>query len=125
DDDAATPVARALRHPTAYDGNVTRLTRSEFLARTGGVGAALFLGARMPAFGATGGRSFVSRPDLQPPLVTIELHPGETAPGLVFLAPSSGPGERGALVVDDSGEPVWFRPTSPATVMNFRAAVYR
>jgi hypothetical protein len=42
------------------------------------------------------------------------------ARGYLFLAPSSGPGQRGALILDDAGEPVWFRPTGlPA--MNFRA----
>ena len=43
------------------------------------------------------------------------------APGLLFLAPSSGPGQRGLLVADDAGEVVWFRPLSPRTAMNFRA----
>ncbi len=28
------------------------------------------------------------------------------------------------MIVDDSGEPVWFHPTVPSTVMNLRAALY-
>jgi hypothetical protein len=40
----------------------------------------------------------------------------------LFLAPSSGPGQRGALILDGKGDIVWFRPSSPLTTMNFRAA---
>lgn len=68
---------------------------------------------------------FHSRPDLKPPVVSVLRDGGLTAAGLVFFAPSSGPGQRGCLIVDDDGEPVWFRPTVPATAMNFRAALYR
>ena len=68
---------------------------------------------------------FVSRPDLVPPVVTV-LHPAqETAPGLVFIAPSSGPGQRGVAILDNHGEIVWFHPTTPNTAMNFRAGSYR
>jgi hypothetical protein len=68
-------------------------------------------------------RHFVSRPDLHPPTLTV-LKNGKTAPGHVFLAPSSGPGQRGLLIVDSAGEPVWFHPTTPHTAMNFRTGVY-
>nr|BAJ05878.1 aryl sulfotransferase [Streptomyces sp. SANK 60405] len=62
-------------------------------------------------------RSFVTRPDLLPPAVTVgESAPG-TAPGYVFLAPKTGdvtqgPGtlQSGPMIVDDEGEPVWFLP---------------
>ncbi len=47
------------------------------------------------------------------------------APGLLFLGPSSGPGQRGALIADSTGEPVWFLPTVPQTVMNLRMALYK
>jgi hypothetical protein len=66
---------------------------------------------------------FVTRPDLRPPKLTI-LHRGKTAPGQLFLAPSSGPGQRGVLIADSAGEPVWFHPTTPHTAMNFRTGVY-
>ncbi|HEY3961406.1 MAG TPA: arylsulfotransferase family protein [Gaiellaceae bacterium] len=68
-------------------------------------------------------RAFVSRPDLRPPRVTV-LHGGDTANGLLFMAPSEGPGQRGTLIADDTGEPVWFHPTS-SPAMNFRPAVYQ
>jgi Arylsulfotransferase (ASST) len=68
-------------------------------------------------------RHFVSRPDLRPPKLTV-LHHGKTARGQLFLAPSSGPGQRGLLIADSTGEPVWFHPTTPQTAMNFRTGVY-
>jgi Arylsulfotransferase (ASST) len=68
---------------------------------------------------------FVSRPDLIPPKITIVRRGTGTAPGLLFLGPSSGPGQRGAMIVDGQGELVWFRPTVPASVLNLRAATYR
>jgi hypothetical protein len=68
-------------------------------------------------------RHYVSRPDLRPPKLTILRH-GKPAPGHLFLAPSSGPGQRGVLIADSAGEPVWFLPTTPQTAMNFRTGVY-
>jgi hypothetical protein len=106
-----------------------RLTRAALLRRGAGAaaGIALLDALGSPARGAssTGTHTFVSRPDLRPPRVTVLRNDAATAPGLLFLAPSSGPGQRGGLIVDDSGEPVWFHPTTPATAMNLRAAVYR
>ena len=85
------------------------MNRAEFLARS----AAFVLSAQTQP-------RFVSRPDLDPPVVRILRPASGVAHGYVFLAPSSGPGQRGALILDDAGEPVWFRPTGlPA--MNFRA----
>jgi Arylsulfotransferase (ASST) len=95
---------------------LTGLTRAEFLARSAAFALATS-GAVPPRFR--------SRPDLSPPVVRV-LHPAvDTAPGFLFLAPSSGPGQRGVLILDDAGEVVWFRPTSPRTAMNFRAATFR
>ncbi len=62
----------------------------------------------------------MSRPDLDPPPVTLLRRAGSVAPGYLFLAPSSGPGRHGPLILDDALQPVWFHPTGlPA--MNFRA----
>jgi hypothetical protein len=107
-------------------------TRAEFLQR--GASAALVVGAgglagwrlldRASGSPAPPVQHFVSRPDLQPPAITVHRRAGSTAPGHLFLAPSSGPGARGVLILDDAGEVVWFRPTTlPA--MNFRAALFR
>ena len=86
------------------------MNRAEFLA-----GAAAFLSG-----GLTAEPRYRSRPDLDPPTIGV-IHPADgVAPGYLFLAPSSGPGQHGPLILDDAGEPVWFLPTGrPA--MNFRA----
>ena len=35
------------------------------------------------------------------------------------------PRQRGVLILDNTGDVVWFRPTTPHTAMNFRTAVYK
>jgi hypothetical protein len=108
-------------------------TRRELVAAAGRAAAAASLVGPMELLSRTGTafaaspanvRSFVTRHDLRPPRLTVVTH-GQPAHGLLFLAPSSGPGQRGVLIADSSGEPVWFHPTTPRTAMNFRAARYR
>ena len=70
-------------------------------------------------------RRFVSRPDLKPPTVSVLHRALRTAGGLLFLAPSSGPGQRGVMILDNAGEVIWFRPTTPLTAMDFRAGLYQ
>jgi hypothetical protein len=112
------------------------MTRAGFLTRVsggalglsllGGVGLDGVLGAAQ----AEAARSpndvlrFHSRPDLRPARVTILRSAGQSDDCL-FLAPSSGAGQRGALILDGRGDVVWFHPTTPLTAMNFRAALYR
>jgi hypothetical protein len=123
------------------EGAVDLSTRRELLRQGAGVGFALLLagvpagrelvdaGRAEAAPRAAGGkaavRAFASRPDLKPPLVEVVHAARGTAPGLLFLAPSSGPGQRGVLILDNTGDVVWFHPTAPRTAMNFRAALYR
>jgi hypothetical protein len=105
------------------------LTRRDLLAR----GAGLLLAA--PAVGAAAGllgapdaeaavgasvRSFVSRPHLRPPVVTVLERRRGSAPGLVFVAPSSGPGQNGAMILDDAGHVVWFHPVRHKAVTDFK-----
>jgi Arylsulfotransferase (ASST) len=68
---------------------------------------------------------FVSRPDLKPPAVTVLQHAHGTAPGFVFLAPSSGPGQRGAMIFDDAGELVWFHPVVDKIVTDFKVGLFK
>jgi Arylsulfotransferase (ASST) len=90
------------------------VNRAEFLVRSAAV-----------VFGLSAGPRYRSRPDLSPPPVAI-LHPASgVAPGYLFLAPSSGPGQHGPLILDDAGNVVWFRPVTPRTAMNFRAQTFR
>jgi hypothetical protein len=66
---------------------------------------------------------FRSRPDLRPARLNV-LRAG-SSDRCLFLAPSSGAGQRGALILDEQGEVVYFNPTRPDTVMNFRTATYK
>jgi Arylsulfotransferase (ASST) len=68
---------------------------------------------------------FVSELTLKPPKVHVLHREKGTAPGLLFVTPSSGPGQRGVLVVDDTGQPVWFRQTPHVAATNLRAGVYK
>ena len=68
---------------------------------------------------------FRSRPDLVPPILKTVHHDPRTSAGCLFLAPLSGPGQRGSLLLDRDGEPLWFKPSKPVVALNFRAAVYR
>ena len=87
----------------------------------------MFLARRsVPRIVAAGGnvQQFVSRPDLKPPTLTVLQPAHGTAPGLVFLAPSSGPGQRGAMIFDGAGELVWFRPVVDKTVTDFKVGLF-
>ena len=55
-------------------------------------------------------QGFRSRPDLHPPLVTVTAQSALTAPGDVFVAPYSGPGQAGPMILDSSGGLLWFKP---------------
>lgn len=74
---------------------------------------------------ATNVQRFLSRPDLTPLAVTVNTPAAATAPGHVFVAPFIGPGTYGPLILDNRGEPVWFRPMAHPTAMNFRVQRYR
>jgi hypothetical protein len=67
---------------------------------------------------------FRSRPDLKPPVVRVLQRTDSVANGYVLLAPSSGPGQRGPMIIDDAGNVVWFHRTKKF-VVNLRAALYR
>jgi hypothetical protein len=67
--------------------------------------------------------SFFSAPTLHPMKVTIDTFNPATDPGYIALAPysfSADPtyGQAGALILDNNGNPVWFRPTGNVNLMN-------
>jgi hypothetical protein len=111
------------------------LTRAAFVRRSAGAGVVLGLGgSRLLHRGGDAGASdlpagvlsFYSRPDLAPPALEVVHRGGALAAGALFLAPVTGPGQRGVLIADNGGEPIWFHPTEPpVTASNFRASVYR
>jgi Arylsulfotransferase (ASST) len=67
-------------------------------------------------------QSFRSRPDLKPPTVTVTAHSPQASAGDIFIAPYSGPGQYGPMILDESGQLVWFKALSPRGT---RAADFR
>ena len=57
----------------------------------------------VPAVAGAPVRSYRSRPDLHPPLINTSVSADRTAAGYVFLTCGS------LVIMDDSGEPVWFQ----------------
>jgi len=73
---------------------------------------------------------YLSRPDLEPPTVSVATAATDSSPGLIFIAPfditDTAPSPRyGPLIVDDTGTPVWFKPIAKQTAMDFRAQRYK
>ena len=118
------------------------ITRGRFLAAVAlaGVAGGVFLGCDpagrvrplTPLKPNGGVWAFRSRPDLAPPAVSVARRSERTAPGYVFVAPKNGPdetgpGQRGPMIVDDEGQPVWFRPLHEEGVdaMDFKVQRYK
>jgi len=57
-------------------------------------------------------QSFRSQPNINPPTIEVTTDKKTAAPGDVFIAPKSGGGQSGPMIVDDSGQVVWFDPIS-------------
>jgi hypothetical protein len=71
--------------------------------------------------GAHSARSFVSRPDLRPPALTIEQRQGAALPGDLLLGPYGTTGEAGPMLLDPDGRLVFFRPLPrPMVATNVR-----
>jgi Arylsulfotransferase (ASST) len=108
-----------------------RFTRRDLLAGGAGLLLAAPVAHRLleeadaQAAAGTNVRQFVSRPDLSPPTVEVLQPARGSATGLVFLAPSSGPGQRGAMITDDAGELVWFHPVEHKAVTDFKVQTFR
>jgi hypothetical protein len=76
--------------------------------------------------------AFRSRPDLRPPGIGVATPARGVAPGYVFVAPKTGPNQEGdrqygPMIVDNSGQPVWFLPTrgEDRRAMDFKVQRYR
>jgi hypothetical protein len=61
-------------------------------------------------------QSFASQPGLHPPTTAVTLSSPEVAPGDVFLTPSHGYGQSGAMIIDAAGRLVWFQPAPRGAV---------
>lgn len=75
--------------------------------------------------------NFVSAPTLHPMKVTLNVNKPGTAPGLIFVSPytvyeATMIGQTGALIMDQAGNPVWFRPLDSIYTQNsdFRVQCY-
>jgi len=70
-------------------------------------------------------QGFRSRRDLRPPLVVVTAQSPAVAPGDEFLAPYTGPGQAGPMILDQSGGLIWFKPLPRNTsATNFRVQEY-
>ena len=66
---------------------------------------------RAPA-GSTGVQRFHSRHDLVPPSITVTQNSAPPSAGDIFIAPQFGPVQDGPMIIDPSGNVVWFQPTA-------------
>lgn len=71
---------------------------------------------------------YSTAPDWNVPPLAIDRFSDETAPGFVFLAPfgsqSGLPRTAGPLIVDNTGEPVWFLPLETEDAYNLQVQAY-
>jgi hypothetical protein len=71
--------------------------------------------------------TYHTRPDLRIPALSVTTLAKGVAPGLIFLAPYNAPNnaQAGAVIVDDSGEPVWEQPLPGLVTTDFRVQTYK
>ena len=70
--------------------------------------------------------SFHTRPDLRIPALTVTHSEEGVSSDPIFIAPYNSPvGQAGALITDNSGEPIWENPLSGKVTTNFRVQSYR
>jgi len=60
--------------------------------------------------------TFHSRPDLEPAAVEVTKRTAQAAPSDIFLTPQHGPVQSGPMILDPTGELVWFHPLPQGTV---------
>jgi hypothetical protein len=120
----AGPAAAAARHRSAVHHHPRTWARSLCATRpfppSGSVPAPITSGSDV--------WSFVSAPNLHPMRVTVTAKEPGTARGKIFVGPynlSQPVGQTGALIVDNSGNPVWFRPLPFSNLQNADVKVQR
>ncbi len=60
--------------------------------------------------GSGGVQHFHTRSDLQPASITVNRRSNKTAGGDIFVTPQYGPVQNGPMILDPSGNMVWFQP---------------
>jgi hypothetical protein len=100
-------------------GAVALTTSGDHVTRTLGALLEPALAPRTPAYH--------TRPDLRIPALSVTTLGRGVAPGLIFLAPYNAPNnaQAGAVIVDDTGEPVWEQPLARLVTTDFRVQTYR
>ena len=120
------------------DLDTARTTRRTFLVGAGVAAAAIAAPTArardLATTSVSGGRTYVSRPDLQPPALHVTTKNGPSA-GRILLAPfdlaasvtgTPSEGQFGALISDDNGYPLWFRPSKQGlSIIDLRVQRYR
>ncbi|MCW3020380.1 MAG: hypothetical protein JWN10_2688 [Solirubrobacterales bacterium] len=67
-----------------------------------------------------------TRPDLQIPALTVARREAGVSPEPIFIAPYNAPNaQAGAVIADNSGEPLWENPLNGKVTTNFRVQRYR
>ena len=79
-------------------------------------------GSPRPAPQQASYQSFRSRPDLQPPTVTVTTHAAGHDAGRHLHRAVLRPGQYGPMILGEDGSPIWFKPLSPPGT---RAADFR
>ena len=107
------------------------LSRRGFLAGAVALaaGAKLAPTTKAAAYAPAAPHRFVSRPDLRPPVVSVNTASETASSGHIFIAPfqitgKAGP-NYGALIVDGLGQPVWFKPEQTKTAIGLRVQKYK
>jgi hypothetical protein len=112
------------------------LTRRQLL-RSAGIGAVglsmsgvlgeIVAGALTPRIpGPPQPPTWHSRPDLRIPSLTVAQSKEGVSSDPIFIAPYNSPtGQAGAVIVDNSGEPIWENPLAGKVTTNFRVQRYR
>ncbi len=76
--------------------------------------------------GHGGEQVFQSQPRLRPPVVRVTRNFSGTSPGDIFLTPTHGYGQTGAMILDPQGRLVWFHPVPKSDdATNFQVQTYR
>ncbi len=89
-------------------GHTDRVSTTFTVARLSGYRAAAGKPLRLNKAGLV--QSFVSEPSLQPPSVQVSVDSPQATPADIFLTPSHGYGQPGAMILNSQGGLVWFHP---------------
>ena len=73
-----------------------------------------------------GVQTFASQPGLHPPAIRVDQSSDAARAGSIFVAPKRGATQQGPMIIDRSGELVWFDPLpGNDQAFDFRAQTYK